>query len=170
MSSRFWNPGGPEPPRIWPLWDAVVVRLRSPEMIRLLGGDGSRVFAPHEDETVTSSLVPPWARVVILGVQGTFDFPDDVGADRVVPWLVRCDVCPPGVGSYNAGRLLDALHGEAWRRLRGWVPGVLPHVEVHLPVWRETAPQGMPLWDQQGGTYYTSAQYRAIAEPLTPED
>lgn len=166
---KLWNPGGPEPPRIWPLWDAVAARLRSTEMLRLLDNpEGDRVFAPFEDESSITGVQPPWARVVILPVLPSFEESDDVGGDRVVSWLIRADVMPLGGAPYNAMRLLEAIHAEAWRQLREWVPGALEHVEVHLPVWRATAPQSVALWNEADGTYFISAQYRAVAEPLTP--
>lgn len=167
----LWYPGGPEPPRTWALWDAVAERLRSPTMEALLNGGPlqGKVYAIWEDESRALDLPAPWARVVILPVTGTFQIPDDVGADRVVPFLIRADVQPPKDGRYNPARLLEALQAEAWRRLRGWTPGALQHVEVHLPIWRSTAPQAIPLWNEGDGTLFLSAEYRVVAEPLTEE-
>jgi hypothetical protein len=166
----LWYPGGPEPPRLWPLWEAVAERLRSEEMERLLEPYQGRVFGAHEDESEMVRLSAPWARVVILPVSQGFDPPDQVGADREVPWLVRADLlAPTDRPGFDPLRILEALQAEAWRRLRGWLPGALDHVEVHLPVWRATAPQALALWDERAGTHFLSAEYRALAEPLTPE-
>jgi hypothetical protein len=166
----LWYPGGPAPPRLWPLWEAVYERLNSDEMLRLLEPFTGRVFRHFEDESVMAQQPSPWARVVVVPVLGTFEIPDEVGADRVVPWLVRCDVLPRGDrGRFDPLRILEALQAEAWQQLRGWVPGELEHVHVGLPVWRATAPQPVPLWDEGAGTYFTSAQYRAVAEPTTRE-
>lgn len=155
----------PTPPRIWALWSAAKARLDSATMRTILGGS-ARVKLETDDLAPLGAETDAWGRIVIAPVRRLFGEPTEApGRGRVVPFLVRSEVHSPG-GAYNPALSLEAAQNEAFTRLHGWIPGALTGARVDLAIWRETAPQALPLWDDASGLWFLSAEYRAVVAPL----
>ena len=158
----------PTPPRTGELWAAIPARLDSAAMQTILGGAG-RIYLITADGATdpVGSESQAWARGVIAPVRRLFGEPEsNVGRDRMVPWLVRFDVHPPGgARGYDPAVALEAAHAEAFRLLHGWTPTDFTRASMDRPIWRHTDPQSLPLWDSATGVWFTSAEYRGWLNP-----
>lgn len=157
----------PTPPRTGGLLGAILSRLGGAiDLGGILGGTG-RIFL-ITDPSATVDLGgqdEAWGRGVIAPIRRVFGEPESqLGRARLIPFLVRFDVHSPG-GSYNPHVTLEAAHTEAFRLLHGWTPGPLAHARMNLPVWRHADPQSLPLWDNETGVWFTSAEYRGWLWP-----
>lgn len=154
----------PTPPRVWELWAAIPARLDTATMQTILGGAG-RVKLSTADMTPEGAETEAWGRLVIVPVRRVYGEPAEVeGRRRLVPFLVRAEVHSPG-GNYQPAIALEAAQAEAFTRLHGWAPGAFTRAKVEGWIWRETPPQALPLWDDAHGTWFMSAEYRAVVAP-----
>lgn len=162
MSEFF---GTPAPlPRVSQLWPQVVQRLASAEMAQFTGGAGRVYMSTQKYENLAGEY---WARAVVVPVARPLA-PSGAGpgGEILVSFLVRADVRPPEDPAYDPLLVADAIQSEALRLLVGWVPADTPGCAFKLPVYRATAPQPAPLWDEADGVWYTSSEYRVLAYPV----
>lgn len=158
----------PTPPRAWELWGAMPARLDTARMQTILGGPG-RIYVQGQPTPALGGKDQAWGRIVVVPVRRAYGEPtEQPGRSRIVPFLIRAEVHSPG-GLYNPALALEAAHAEAFARLHGWTPGAFRFGAATRPLWRETPPQALPLWDDASGLYYLSAEYRALLSPI-PED
>ena len=158
----------PAPPRIAELWGLLKTRLDSAAMQAALGGAG-RIFLITEDGAgePQGSEAQQWGRLVIAPVRRAFGEPESgPGRDRMVPFMVRADAHPPGgVAAFDPTIALEAAHAEAFTLLHGWTPVGLTKASMDRPMWRHTDPQSLPLWDDDHGVWFMSAEYRGWLAP-----
>lgn len=155
----------PTPPRIWELWAALPARLDTPRMQTILGGAG-RIRLETDDLSPEGAESDAWGRAVVAPVRRLYGEPiDEPGRSRVVPFLVRTEIHSPG-GGYQPAIPLEAAQNEVFVQLHGWGPGSFDRARVIGRLWRETAPQALPLWDDQSGLWFLSSEFRAVVAPV----
>ena len=155
----------PTPPRTGELWAAMKARLDTARMQSILGGAG-RIRLLTESMAPLGTESETWGRVVIVPVRRMFGEPaEGAGRNRNLAFQIRTDIHGPG-GSYDPAIAAEAAQNEAFDRLHGWNPGAFTYGRVVGPISRETAPQSLPLWDDDLGVWFLSAEYRAILAPV----
>jgi hypothetical protein len=157
----------PTPPRVSELWEAIKPRLDTVRMQSILGGTG-RIVRVDQDLSPYGAETAAWARCVIVPVRRIYGEPaEGAGRNRDVRFLLRTEVhAPSGDTAYNPGIAAEAAQGEGFAQLHGWVPTGFTYARVVGAISRETAPQSLPLWDDQTGLWYLSAEYRAWLAPV----
>lgn len=154
----------PTPPRVWELWEAVRTRLDSARMQTILDGAG-RIRLVHEDLSALGAEGTVWGRIVIVPVRRIYGEPtESAGRSRAVPFLLRTEIHSPG-GGHNPAIPLEAAQDEGFVLLHGWKPEGFTRARVVGRLWRESAPQALPLWDDELGVWFLSAEYRAVLAP-----
>lgn len=147
--------------RLWQFWNATALHLDTLRMGNLLGGSGRIRKVTDEMNPVEDGEEVVWGRVVLVPTQTLWPQPFVEGETRKVAFLVRAEChAPRGEPNFDAGRLLEAVQAEAYTLLQGWTPAPFVNAMVALPVYRQEAPQPLPLWDDTRGLWYTSSQYR----------
>lgn len=154
----------PTPPRVFELWAAMPARLDTATMQAILGGSG-RIKLGSDDLSPLGTESQVWGRIVIAPVRRFYGEPtDEPGRRRVVPFLIRSEVHSPG-GAFQPAIALEAAQNEAFARLHGWKPTGWSRARLVEPIWRETSPQSLPLWDESTGLWFLSSEYRAVLAP-----
>ena len=144
------------------LWDAIKVRLDTALMQQLLGGL-ERIYLESEDYSEPEDLEgTQWHRLVIVPTTNIWAPGDSMmGPTRPVAFMVRAegsDFIRPG---YNPAIPLDAIQDEVENRLVGWTPEVQPvRIKLIVPIYLFAERQPLPLWDDDRGLHFNSAQYR----------
>lgn len=164
----------PTPPKLSEFWRATLEHLDSLAVQNLLGGAG-RVFLITDDDSgvAQGAEEEAWGRGVVAPVRKTWGpSAGNAGRFRMVPFLVRFDVHPPGgaktgtgANKYDPMIMLEAAHEEAFDLLHGWTPVGLTQASLDRPVWRYTDTQSAPLWDDDQGVWFLSAEYRVWLAP-----
>lgn len=103
---------------------------------------------------------------MILPVRRLYgELSEGAGRVRPVPFLIRADIHSPS-DDYNPAIAAEAAHEEAFARLHGWMPAAFARGRAMEPMYRETSPQSLPLWDDDLGVWFLSAEYRAVLAPV----
>lgn len=158
----------PTPPRTGELWGSVLERLDSVTMQGVLGGAG-RIFLITASGATTAqgAETQAWGRGVVAPIRRMFGEPEaNLGQFRLISWLVRFDIHPPGGATgYDPALPLELAQAEAFARLHNWQPTGWTKASINRPIWRHSDPQSLPLWDNDTGVWFTSAEYRAWIAP-----
>jgi hypothetical protein len=158
----------PNPPRAVEFWSRVVTRLNSPDMANILHG-ANRIFRRDQAgaERPPADPTEVWGRGVVSPIVRLYGEPESrPDRSREVTWAVRFDVFSPGgLSGYDPAITLEAAHLEAFHRLQGWTPTGMLRANVTHPIWRLRDPQAVPLWDDDYGVWFMSAEYRTYLMP-----
>lgn len=152
-------------------WAAVKARLSTSRMNRVLygtrTGGGSRVYRNTDDyEEPEGNESAPWGRVVIIPAT-TLWHPQDVpGETRKTAFVVRAEFNNYRALNYEATADLEAAQEEVYNLLEEWLPTSLNGVFVAFNIYRQSAPQAMPFYDDLRGVWWSSAEYRFEAARL----
>ena len=153
------------PPRLGEFWFAAKARLDA-ALAGLLGGAG-RVHIVGENYYAGSEQAQ-WSRVVIVPAEAAWPVRDQPGRMKAAPFVVRAETHFPSTDMRPVLFKLEALHVAIFESLHGWEPDEVAedfdHLRVRLPVYREAPEQAMPMWDDANDVWWTSAQYRVVAE------
>lgn len=150
---------------LWEFWDALKVLLSTPRMARLALGPNRVHIADENYPEAEGSEAEVWGRLVIVPTDTLWSVPTAPNETRKVGFLIRTDAhAPKNEQGFRAARMLEAMHAEARALLQGWIPpGPFEHVRIVFPIYQWTSPQPLPLWDDEDGLYYLSAEYRTEA-------
>lgn len=155
----------PTPPRAYELWAAMKTRLDTARMRTILGG-AKRIRLVTDDLSPLGAETAAWGRVVIVPVRRLYGEPaEGAGRTRELPFLIRTEVHAPDA-AYNPAIAAEAAQNEAFARIHGWAPAAFTYGRVIGPMSRETVPQSLPMWDNDLGVWFLSAEYRAVLAPI----
>lgn len=142
-------------------WAATKARLNTALMQQILGGP-NRVYLESEDYSRPEGVEGgEWGRVVIVPTATLWaDADSSMGPTRNLAFMVRAELSNYTKPGYDHTIPLDAAQDEAENQLVGWWPIGLTRISVVLPIYLFAARQPMPLWDEDRGLYFTSAQFR----------
>jgi hypothetical protein len=145
-----------------PFWTALVARLSTPTILRLL--NGGKVYRGTDDYSRDErSDSGPWGRLVVLPIDtlwpATLPEPDRVG----LAWLVRSEVrAPTPLGSYDVAGTVGRLQQLLWEQQRGWAPAPADvGVVLTTPIWAQRPPQRMPEYESGRRMWWSSSEWRA---------
>lgn len=142
-------------------WQAVKTRLNTATMQAVLGG-ANRVYLESEDYSKPEGVEGgEWGRVVIVPTATLWaDADSSMGPTRNLAFMVRAELSNFTKLGYDHTIPLDAAQDEAENQLIGWCPGGLTRIVILLPLYLQANRQPLPLWDDDRGLYFTSAQFR----------
>lgn len=143
------------------LWNAVKVQLNTVLMQQLLGGP-SRVYLEAEDYSQPEGPEgTEWHRLVIVPSSTLWAPADsDMGPTRSLAFMTRAEGSDFKRPGYDYTITLDAIQDEVENKLVGWSPPGLTRIVMVLPIYLFAGRQALPLWDEDRGLHFNSAQYR----------
>lgn len=153
--------------RFWEVWDELLARLNTARMQHIL--QGGKIYLEGSDYSQPEGAEDkPWGRLILVPTANLW--PDDtgVGPTRTLSFLSRAEVHPIRSAAFNPQKTLDGLQDEVFVQLSGYV--IQPHKYVMgaTPLWLARGAQPLPLWDDERGMYFTSAEWRCEVAPPPP--
>jgi len=142
-------------------WQAVKAQLNTALMQSILGGP-ARVYLESDDYSQPEGVEGgEWGRLVIVPTATLWaDADSSMGPTRNLAFMVRVELSNFTQVGYDHTIPLDAAQDEAENQLVGWVPVGFTRINVVLPIYLQANRQPLPLWDEDRGLYFTSAQFR----------
>lgn len=142
------------------MWNAIKAQLNSPLMQQLLGP--GKIYLESEDYSAPEDAEgTQWHRLVIVPSATLWAAANsDMGPTRDVAFMVRAEGSDFKKAGYDYTISLDAIQDEAERLLIGWCPAGLTRIKVVLPIYLFAGRQPLPLWDDDRGLHFNSAQFR----------
>lgn len=147
-------------PRLGELWGALRVRLDTSRMRTILGGS-QRVYYKSDDYSrPEDARNRPWGRLVFGQTTTVWPAVEQQGATERLSINVRAEFNDFAGAGYDVNVALDAAQSEAYAALQGWSPASFTYVLVALPMYRQSAVNDEPLWDDSRGLWMTAVEYR----------
>jgi hypothetical protein len=147
---------------LWEFWDYLKTRLSTERMGRLARGAG-RVHVVDENYPEDGyGETEVWGRLIIVPTLTIWVTPSVPNETRKVGFLIRTDAHAPRTeAGFRASRMLEAMQAEARSLLQSHLPPApFEHIKIVMPIYQWTAPQPLPLWDDEDGLYFLSSEYR----------
>lgn len=151
--------------RYWEMWDHLRAYLPSVRMLSILQGgkvyiEGDDYSQPEGPETAM------WGRLIIVPSQRMWEDQVGTGPTRSCSFLTRAEAHPSYAPGARVDKLLDGIQDEATVLLNGHIIPKATYIMGALPLWQARPPQPLPLWDDDRGVYFTSAEWRLeVASP-----
>jgi hypothetical protein len=154
--------------RMHEFWDTMKARLRASAPLSNVLGGANRVYKVTDDfdRPEDSRDTVPWGRLVIVPSDTLWPVPDVPGQTKTVSWLLRTEFNDFEATNYSLDVSMDAALSLADTLMVGWLPTGLAQVLVAVPVYRYSSPRSLPLWNEAGGVWWKSVEYRTEVSPL----
>lgn len=150
--------------RHWEIWDHLRTLLPSTRMLSILQGgkvyiEGDNYTTPEGAETAF------WGRLIIVPSARMWEDQVGTGKTQSMSFLTRAECHPNWVVGTRPDKMLAGIQDEAYKLLDGYVLPRLTYVMGALPLWQARPPQPLPLWDEERGVYFSSAEWRTELAP-----
>lgn len=140
------------------LWDAIVAQLSVADVDAVLGG-ANRVYKVEENfKRPEGAKNTPWGRLVVVPTLQLWG-ENPYSFFRPVSFLVRAEFNSYISSGYDVSYILEATHRLCLSLLTGFAPAMSTSL-VAVPVWQNTPPAALPLWDDRRQMWFSSAEYR----------
>lgn len=151
----------PPLPTVEELWPIIRDRVATPELAIVLGG-AKRAYIVGDPMPNGLGETVAWGNVAIVPRATLWPQPANPGGMQGVGFLARVEFQDPQRPGYRVDVSLAAAHRLVYLRLVGWAPPVdaMRHAVVATAITIAEIPQPRPLYDDERGLWYTSAQYR----------
>lgn len=148
--------------RLWEYWEQLAAKLKaSTRLMTIL--QGGKVYLEGEDYSLPEGPENKlWGRLIITPATNPWLDKVGIGPTRSIRFLTRAEV-HPGTSTLHVDvhKMLDGLQDECTVVLEGFVHPSMTYVRAAQSLWMARPPQVSPLWDDDRGVWYSSAEWRA---------